>query len=1026
MNRIDNFRINTRQQALVKNAWSILLGLIFCLTAGAQTSYTFTNYTVSSGLPDNYIQSIVQDHRGFMWFGTKEGLSRFDGAGFRNFYAGTEGSGSSLKDNAINFLTEYKPCGLLFISSGQFTCLNTLTYRFSFPKAFESRKIYRLSKGADGKVYASAFDSCFVLNDTLGIASVLVPPTREKGNVITVQPLNDTLVLMGYIKEYFTYNKVTHRYASFNIEPALPDGQRFINFQYWDAPHGKLYFSNFYSGLLCYDLQGNLLQQWKQGALPRQLPEINVSFMDRKDDSRLWVGTYEGGLFELDERTGLIARVVSGVSGPHSSIGNTVVQCFIDRERNTWLATSTGANKINANSSVVRSWHAEFKPGGDQSNLLHVTKGADGMIYQTLFNLPYCFRIDPRTGLTTLLDTAKLPKIWCMGNMGDELLFGGIGTTVTRFDLRKNSYSVSDRLKKYFPGSELIILAHRQRNGDEWYSGNRGGGLIRIAATDGSVHAYKKDGPNGSFTISYYSHAAEDPNGDLWFAVNKTEKLLHWDHRRDHFEEFAFDSLVGSGQHVFTGISDLTIDDDHTLWLAFEGSGILSFDLKTRKAKRYLNSDGLPTNYVNSIVFDDQHRLWIGTPKGLSCFLVNDNKFLTYTVDDGLPDDDFYENCTLYDPVMDRLWIGARNTLLSFDPDSLLKVRNKKIPVYIDEVFVNGKADGTAGGQGNSFKPDLNNFQFHFIAVDLENGKDMEYAVRLEGAEESWLEVGKSNTASYANVQPGDYAFRVKARHRGDTEWEMTDEPYRFHVATPWFRTWWFRLLGFTILASLGWYLVRSYYKGKLEREKSILERQQAIEQERTRIATDMHDDFGASLSRIKFISEKIQLTHPVDPVIQGDLVKISGFSDEMAEKMNEIVWALNQRYDSLEDLISFSRAYAADYLREKNIALTFRSTIQVNRKLQGELRRNIFMVIKESLHNIGKHSGAKTAGITFREEPGVLIVRIEDDGRGIDFAGIRPFANGLENMRKRMESVGGEIAIYNEAGTVVAIRVPG
>ncbi|MBS1666610.1 MAG: hypothetical protein JST58_04465 [Bacteroidetes bacterium] len=987
--------------------------------------YSFTNYTVTSGMPDNYTQSIVQDSRGFMWFGTKEGLSRFDGAGFKNFFASKSTNSSSLKDNRISFLHEYKPGRLLLLSSGQLTSMNTLTLEFSCPKAFEWKKIYRICKGSSAKFYASNADTCFVTNVSLGIAQVLVPPLKEKGNIITVSELNDSLLLLGNIKEYFVYNFKTQKYSVFPLETSLPYSQRFFNFQYLDTSSHRLYFSNFYSGLLCYDIKGNLIGQWKQGKLPHFLPETNISFVNKADINHLWIGTYEGGLFILDKTSNLISRVVNNPAEPSSLLSNTVVQSYIDREQNIWLGTSLGVSKINASSSIFKTWHSVFLSSDKNPTLLQLRKGSDGNIYQTLFNVPYCYKIDLKTDQATLLDTLKLPKIWCSNNMGDKLLFAGMGTTVTSFDPQNNSYAQSSILKKYFPESELIIFAFKQKNGDEWYSGNKGGGFVRISAADGTVHAYKKDGPRGRFTISYYSNCVEDESGDLWFSVNKSEKLLHWDHVHDYFQELSFATMVGDINPVFTGISDLTIDANHTIWVAFEGSGILSYNIKTQKAKRYLNSEGLPTNYINSIVFDDRHRLWIGTPKGLSCFLIDENRFLTYTVYDGLPEDGFYENCTLFDKARGKLWIGAKNTLLSFYPDSLLRLRIKKIPIYIDEITVNGKAHPTMDFKNQVFEPEQNNFQFHFVAVDIENGKDIDYAYRLEGADQNWLEVGKANTASYANLSPGAYTFYVRAKHRGDIDWTVLGTPFSFLVRTPWFKTWWFTWGAILLMALLVWYIIKSYYAVKLEKEKSNLERKQAIEKERTRIATDMHDDFGANLSRIKFISEKVQVLHQGDQNLKNDLVKISLYSDEMAEKMNEIVWALNQRYDSLEDLISFSRAYAADFLQDKNIELKFTASILSNKKIQGELRRNIFMVIKEALHNIIKHAGAKTASIKFIEEQNILKVLIEDDGKGIDMNNIRPFANGLENIKKRMESVGGQFQVFENKGTVISLEVP-
>jgi signal transduction histidine kinase/ligand-binding sensor domain-containing protein len=1006
------------------------LTVLLCLAKGgllhAQPSfYNFTNYTVASGMPDNYVQGIVEDSRGFMWFGTKEGLSRFDGEAFKNFFASKDSSKTSLKDNAITFLNEFKPGYLSFASSGKLTVMNTLTLQFAYPAALEHKKIYRLAKGESGTLYASTVDTCFILNDTQGIASLLLPPFKERGNIVTVGELNDSLLVLGYIKEYFIYNRKTQNYTEFPIEPSLPYSQRFINFQYWDKLNQRLYFSNFYSGLLCYDTKATLINQWKHGKLPLGLPEPNISFVNAKNEHQLWIGTYEGGLFVLDKQTNLVIQIPKNSNDPAALASNTIVQSYTDREQNTWLATSKGVSKINANATIIKSWNNEFQSKDYPSTLLDIRKGPDGNIYQTLFNVPICYRINPATDSITRLDIKRLPKIWCLNNMGDKLLFGGMGTTVTSFDPRKNTYEQSDFLKKYFPESELIILAFKQKNGDEWYSGNRGGGFVRISATDGAVHTYKKDGPRGKFTISYYANCVEDKSGDLWFAVNKSEKLLHWDHQRDYFQELSFDSLVRQTNPLFTGIMDLAIDGNDNIWVAFEGAGLLSYNIFTRKAKRYLNSDGLPTNYLNTIVFDGKHRLWIGTAKGLSCFLIKENKFLTYTVFDGLPADDFYENSTLFDSSSGKLWIAANNTLLSFYPDSLLQVRNKKIPVYIDEINVNGKAHPTMAFKNESFEPAENYFQFHFVAVDLENGKDMQYAYRMEGADKDWVEVGKVNTASYANLNPGKYSFYVRAKHRGDIEWAVTDRPYTFIIGTPWFSTWWFRLLSIMLISLLVWYIIRSYYKAKLEKEKNILERKQAIEKERTRIATDMHDDFGANLSRIKFISEKIQVVNQPDEGLKADLVKISAFSDEMAEKMNEIVWALNQRYDSLEDLISFSRAYAADYLQDKNIELKFSASISGNKNLHGELRRNVFMVIKETLHNVIKHANAKLVSIDFTVDANLLKVQIEDDGKGIDLENIRPFANGIENMQKRIESVAGQFSVIRNQGTVITIQVP-
>ncbi len=218
--------------------------------------------------------------------------------------------------------------------------------------------------------------------------------------------------------------------------------------------------------------------------------------------------------------------------------------------------------------------------------------------------------------------------------------------------------------------------------------------------------------------------------------------------------------------------------------------------------------------------------------------------------------------------------------------------------------------------------------------------------------------------------------------------------------------------------------IVRFYYRRKTEQRLHLYERQQAVEKERTRIATDMHDDFGASLSRIKFISEKIKLKEGLDSDLDNDLSKISSYSDEMAGKMNEIVWALNERFDSVEDLVSFCRSYAAEYLDHHKIELDFSSQGITGVRLRGEARRNIYLVLKEALHNTIKHAGATRVKISF-EQSEFLQIDYQDNGRGFDVSSIRPFANGLSNMEKRMQDVNGSFDLFVSDGVRIRLSVP-
>lgn len=234
----------------------------------------------------------------------------------------------------------------------------------------------------------------------------------------------------------------------------------------------------------------------------------------------------------------------------------------------------------------------------------------------------------------------------------------------------------------------------------------------------------------------------------------------------------------------------------------------------------------------------------------------------------------------------------------------------------------------------------------------------------------------------------------------------------------------------FAALLVIGFQLVRSSRQKqrfhqqslKILEAEEVLRRKMAVEKERTRIATDMHDDLGAGLSRIKFLSETIGIKKQQQQPIEEDIIKIREYSHDMIDKMGEIVWALNEKNDSLSDLLSYTRSYAVEYLSQNGIQCRVIApddfpTIMVS----AEFRRNIFLAVKEILHNIVKHARATVASINI-ETGKKLIVTIQDNGIGFNQEEARPYSNGLINIKKRMNDVGGSMETDTSNGTSIRL----
>jgi signal transduction histidine kinase len=204
-----------------------------------------------------------------------------------------------------------------------------------------------------------------------------------------------------------------------------------------------------------------------------------------------------------------------------------------------------------------------------------------------------------------------------------------------------------------------------------------------------------------------------------------------------------------------------------------------------------------------------------------------------------------------------------------------------------------------------------------------------------------------------------------------------------------------------------------------------LMEKQQAVERERTRIATDMHDDLGAGLTRIKFLSENLADNTSLDAGGLYELDKLKSSSNELVEKMSEIIWAMNEKNNTLEDLVFYLRSYAVDYCQENNLGCGFQVPSSIPHVvISGQIRRNVFLVLKESLHNVVKHALAKRVDIRINTGKSITLT-IHDDGKGLTNLNKKQTGNGLLNMQTRAKALNGTIKLENQHGTSVILDIP-
>ena len=292
----------------------------------------------------------------------------------------------------------------------------------------------------------------------------------------------------------------------------------------------------------------------------------------------------------------------------------------------------------------------------------------------------------------------------------------------------------------------------------------------------------------------------------------------------------------------------------------------------------------------------------------------------------------------------------------------------------------------------------------------------------MVGLDEKWSKPSEQTMADYRNLSHGNYQFQVRAI--GQSQVWTAPFTYPFTIRPAWWQTWWFKALMIVAILVLTFLIIRFIYFYKLRKQKVILEKQLAVQYERQRISAEMHDDIGAGLSGIRLMTEMAKMrSKDVESV--SEIEKIYNSVGDISSKMKEVIWSLNTENDSLDNLLSYLQKQARQMMENYPGSFTITMPEQIpDIKIGGEIRRHIYLAVKESLHNIIKHSGADKINLIMACED-KLIIKVTDNGKGMKAGESSNSGNGLKNMRNRMEKISGKFSVENKDGLTLIFEIP-
>lgn len=974
--------------------WGLALSGVY---GGDAAKLSYDVWQVEEGLEQNPITSVVQSRDGYIRAGTYTGLMRFDGVRVTPFESATT---PGLQNNRITSLYE-DGAGVLWIGheSGDLS-------RFS---SGEFRPAGRAPGWPGGAVETMAVDE----RGDLWVLSDLGMLVRMKDGHTVEPPGGASPSRKVFVsserggKLWITANGRVTTLEHGELEPFGFDGAQGTNFieRVVPARDGGLWVMG----------HGNL-RKWREGrwvldlgACPCELGFV-TELMETRSGALL-AGTLRDGLYLL----------APGAEPLHFARTNGLSHDWVrslceDREGNLWVGTGGGLDVLRPRKVEMLNppddWHGcavlsfIVRPEGDA---WIGTEGA-GL---------YHYRGGQWTSFTENSGLANL-FVWSVLATRRGQLFVGTWGGGLMVEQGGRFESPGDLSGITAP----VVALYEGKQGELWIGTTAG--LQRYEAGKITWSAGKAELASPDVRA-----IAESPDGALWFGMvgGGLGRL-----KAGVLQQLRKPDGLGSDF-----VLALYPEADGTLWIGTADNGLCR--LRQGKFATISAAQGLLANLISQIADDGAGNLWMGSHQGILRASKSDlNRCadgevksvvcLSYGKAEGLAS----QKCSggfqpgVCKTADGRLWFPTGRGLAVIDPRNFT-TNTVPPPVVIEELAVEGKpvklpapaiGDRSAGAATLAIPAGRQRFDIRYTGLSFAAPEKVHFRYKLEGLEDDWVEARTRRSVEYSYLRPRSYHFRVLACNN-DGVWSNEEASLAFTVLPRFWQTWWFQAgAGFVAVSaiSLGVIeLTRRRGRRKFER----LERQRALERERARIARDIHDDLGASLTRISLLSQSARGELDDRPAAAADVDQIYATSRELTRAMDEIVWAVNPKHDTLDSLVAYLGRFAQNFLSTAGIRCRLDVPLHVpSWALTAEVRHNVFLAFKEALNNVVKHARASEVHISLELKPGGFMLVVADNGRGFAWDpqtgqtvltadGSRAAAgNGLANMQKRLEEVGG------------------
>lgn len=999
MTRTFQIRLHFAAMALVVLVVSVVSAI--AEPSPASDEFSVRSWDSRAGLPAGEITALARTTDGFLWLGMASGLIRFDGERFVRLTTNTT---PSLGDDRVSSLVA-DAAGDLWIGTQGGTVTRRHQGNFktiTLPDSFSGKNIRALAEDQGRGVWvfsASGLARLTVTNCELFPATNQLPLIAavsglvdEANKLWCLSPLNLYAFEQG---AWRTFDDPPHGIAQIltacvgregtiwlgiSSDPTRPQSGQILRMKEnkfqsalspYPWPKDSLRTS---VQAICEDRRGRLWvgtsgsgvyfwtqpKGWQRLTSEGVLANAVVTKIIEDTEGFLWIATQRGGLHRVSEQT------VRTLSLPGQGVENVVQTVCATRDGSLWVGTDGGG--------LFRWREEKFEAVND---------GLASRYVRTMFEDSHTnFWVGTRRGLHR----------W----------------TGTQFALVSSNA----------PFNWLNLSLGEDGKNNLWFAGS--GGLVRMQS-ENDFQIFKKN----SGLPSYYIRAmARDKSGRLLLALPKYG-LLRQDGER--FE------LLGNFWTGAEKINSLHADAAGSLWITTEGAGLFCF--KDEKFRQWTTADGLPDDSLAGVGDDASGNLWLSANGGIfSCaksqlekyersnsppllFWQLPAKHLTSgSADSGLWQP---QPARLADG---RLCFANQGQLILFDPARLSRGNLASMPV-IEEAMVDGASQNIVTEEPLRVKSGARQFEFHYTAPGFEGEASLRFRYLLEGVDEKWVDANTRRVAYYNYLPPGDYQFRVMAGGE-DGVWRESSQRLNLEIVPRFWERRSLQIAGAVLLLLAVAGSVRLVERSRAQRKLRRLEAQHAVEQERRRIAQDLHDDIGASVSQLMLLGDMAGRANVSPEVSRQNVLRMQEKVRELGRSMDETIWAVNPRNDTLARLVSYLQTFGAEFFEGSVIRFRMDAPTDLPALPLTVLQRhNLFLAVKEAFSNVAKHSAATEVWLRVRWNGEYLELLVEDDGRGFQPRSGEVEQDGLGNMPARLTQIGGKCAVESHPGSGCCVR---